>query len=92
MGWCKLSLMSRLFTRRSILVASFAGIIANPLSKLSWAFGATNLNVILGRPTGNSIAISMMTDTPVAVFIEYGTTGKTFTNKSATLQLSLIHI
>ena len=80
--------MSQLITRRSILAGGITGLFANTISKLSWAVGATNLNVILGRPTNNSIAVSLMSDTAVSAYIEYGTTGKTFPSKSATLQLS----
>lgn len=80
--------MSQLIGRRSVLAGGITGLFANTLSKLSWAVGATNLNLILGRPTNNSIAISLMSDTSVSAYIEYGTTGKTFPSKSATLQLS----
>ena len=78
-------------TRRSLLAGFLLTTFSNLIGRSNFASAAPNLNVILGRPTGNSIAVSVMSASPLSVYIDYGTTGKTFTSKSqvSTLQSNI---
>jgi Calcineurin-like phosphoesterase len=68
-------------SRRSLL----AGFILSSLSSLTGkgAYAAPVLNVILGRPTDNSISISLMSSTALTAYVDFGISGKTFASKSA---------
>jgi len=58
-------------SRRSLLGAAFVTSIAS--TSLGRAFGATNpvINQILGRPTNNSIAISVLSSQEVTASVQY---------------------
>lgn len=71
-------------SRRSVLAGLLLTSFSNLIGKGAIANAAPNLNLILGRPTNNSIAISLMSNSAVNAYIDYGTNGKTFTNKSLT--------
>ena len=73
-------------SRRTLILGSIFGAAANVFGLESKTFAAQDLNIILGRPTSNSIAISLMTSNSISCYIEYGTTGKTFPSKSANFQ------
>lgn len=75
-------------SRRSLLVGSAAGYLSQLVGANSNSWAAPSLNLILGRPSNNSIAVSLMSTESISAGIEYGTNGKTFTGKSATIQLS----
>ena len=75
-------------SRRSLLIGSAVGYLSQLVGNNSASWAAPNLNLILGRPSNNSIAISLMSSESITAGIEYGTNGKTFTGKSATLQLN----
>ncbi len=49
---------------------------------------ALPFNLILGRPSNSSIAISVLSQNSGSAFIDYGTTGKTFPSKSGILQIT----
>ena len=74
-------------TRRSLLVAVAASAFAN--TAIGKAVGATPsiANVILGRPTNNSIAASILASEKISAYIEYGYTKTKYTGKSATLEI-----
>ncbi len=48
---------------------------------------AFTYNTILGRPSKNSIAVSVLSESSGVAYVEYGTSGKTFPSKSAQLQI-----
>ncbi|MGI9227139.1 MAG: fibronectin type III domain-containing protein [Candidatus Nanopelagicaceae bacterium] len=75
-------------SRRSLMVGTVSGLVAQFLNKGLNAWAIPSLNLILGRPTNSSIAISLMSTEAISATIEYGTTGKIFTGKSATLKLT----
>ena len=70
------------------MVGTVSGLVAQFLNKGLNAWAIPSLNLILGRPTNSSIAISLMSTEAISATIEYGTTGKIFTGKSATLKLT----
>jgi hypothetical protein len=67
-------------TRRSVIAASLTGLAANSLIAKAFGLDAGLSNVILGRPTDSSIAISVLATEVQSVYVEYGTT-KTSLNK-----------
>ena len=67
-------------SRRSLLAGFLLSTVSNILGRA--AFAAPTLNVILGRPTQNSIAVSLMSSSALTAYVDYGTSGKTFTSKS----------
>jgi len=71
-------------SRRSLLVAAVSTAFAN--SALGKAVGATPsiANLILGRPTGNSIALSVLASEKINAYVEYGYTKSKYTGKTAT--------
>ena len=75
-------------SRRSLLIGSAAGYLSQLVGSNSASWAAPNLNLILGRPSNSSIAISLMSTESISAGIEYGTNGKTFASKSATIQLT----
>lgn len=70
--------------RRSLLLTVAASALAN--TALGKAVGATApvANLILGRPTGNSIALSILTTEKINAFVEYGYTKSKYTSKTPT--------
>lgn len=74
-------------TRRSLLVTVAASTFAN--SAIGRAVGATSpiANVILGRPTNNSIALSILASEKMYAYIEYGYTKTKYTSKSPTIAI-----
>jgi hypothetical protein len=74
-------------SRRSLLVAVVASAFAN--TALGKAVGATPsiVNVILGRPTSNSIALSILAAEKLNAYVEYGYTKTKYTGKSETVSI-----
>ena len=74
-------------TRRSVLAASLTGLLAN--SFLSKAFGLDPglSNIILGRPTDTSIAISILSAEAQMVYVEYGISKSSLSKKTGTVSL-----
>ncbi|MEY4454828.1 MAG: hypothetical protein RIQ45_351, partial [Actinomycetota bacterium] len=48
-------------TRRSLLAGVIYGALANLVGSSSKVYAAQELNIILGRPTSNSIALNLIT-------------------------------
>ena len=73
----------RPLSRRSLLVAALATTFAN--SALGKAVGATApiANVILGRPTSNSIALNVLASEKVRAYVEYGYTKAKYIGKTS---------
>jgi len=55
-------------------------------------FGATlsKYNVMLGRPTNNSVAISVISGTPLSAYIEYGYTATSLSKKTTPVAISAL--
>lgn len=74
-------------SRRTIFVAALASAFAS--TALGKAIGATPsiTNIILGRPTSNSIALSILASQKINAYIEYGYTKNNYTGKSSTIEV-----
>ena len=72
-------------SRRSLLVAAAASAFAN--TAIGQAVGASPsiANIILGRPTNNSIAMSILASEKINTYVEYGYTKTKYTGKSPTI-------
>lgn len=69
------------------MATALASFLVNFIGGIK-SFAATlPFNLVLGRPTNNSIAISVLGQVSGSGYIEYGITGKTFPAKSAQLQI-----
>ncbi len=81
-------ILQKPLTRRSVFAASITGLVAN--SYLAKAFGLDPglSNIILGRPTDSSIAISVLGTEAQSVYVEYGTSKTALVKKSATVALA----
>ena len=81
-------ILQKPLTRRSVFAASITGLVAN--SYLAKAFGLDPglSNIILGRPTDSSIAISVLSAEAQSVYVEYGTSKTALVKKSATIALA----
>jgi hypothetical protein len=71
------------FSRRSLLKGTLAAFAYSILGE--HAFGATlpKYNVVLGRPTKSSIALSLIAGTSLTTYVEYGTSPKSLNKKTA---------
>ena len=74
-------------SRRSLLVAVAVSAFAN--TALGKAVGASPsiVNMILGRPTNNSIALSILATEKVSAYVEYGYTKSKYSGKSSTVSI-----
>jgi hypothetical protein len=74
-------------TRRSLLLAAAASAFAN--TAIGQAIGATPsiANIILGRPTNYTIAMSILASEKINAYIEYGYTKTKYTGKSQTIAI-----
>ena len=81
-------LLSQTISRRSVLAAGALSFSA-PLT-LSTAHGASTpaFNVITGRPTSNSVALSIMSSIDVDAYIEYGVSKTVLNRKTTTFGLN----
>lgn len=75
-------------SRRSLLASTAIGFLTN--SFLGKAFGAdpNTGNVILGRPTSTSIAVSFLPSESLSFYIEYGTSRASFLKKTPVTKAS----
>ena len=75
-------------SRRSLLASTAIGLLTN--SFLGKAFGAdpNTGNVILGRPTSTSIAVSFLPSESLSFYIEYGTSRTSFLKKTPVTKAS----
>ena len=74
-------------TRRSLFGLALTSALAS--TSVGRALGATtpSVNLILGRPTKSSIAISALATEPVKAYIEYGYLKSKYSNKSGAVQI-----
>ena len=81
-------ILHRSINRRSLLVAAFTTLLLN--SRIVRAFGIDLelINVILGRPTNNSIAISVLSTEALDSYVEFGTSATKLTSKTGTTSLT----
>ena len=77
-------ILQKPITRRSVIAASLAGLAANSLIAKAFGLDAGLSNVILGRPTDSSIAISVLATEAQSAYVEYGVT-KTSLNKKTSI-------
>lgn len=75
-------------SRRSVLIGTLSGLATQVFTGSFKSWAVPNLNLILGRPTNSSIAISLMSSESISASIEYGTNSRTFAGKSASLKLA----
>jgi len=73
-------ILQKPLTRRSVIAGSLAGLAANSFIAKAFGLDPGLTNVILGRPTDSSIAISILATEVQSAYIEYGIT-KTSLNK-----------
>jgi len=76
------------FTRRAVLAATAA--LGATLVVVQRAFGLSTprINQVLGRPTNNSIALSVLSDTTVDAYVEYGASGSSFSRRTTTARVT----
>lgn len=69
------------------MATALASLLVNFIGGIKSFAASLPFNLVLGRPTNNSIAISVLGQVSGSGYIEYGITGKTFPTKSAQLQI-----
>ena len=81
--------IQRPISRRSLLAA--AGILALAQTPLGRAIGATapTFNLILGRPTSSSIALSILASENLNAYIEYGYTKSRYTKRTEAIAVPM---
>lgn len=80
--------MDQIISRRSFIAGVASSFLLSMVSGLKSIATALSFNLILGRPTDVSIAISVLSQGSGSAFIDFGTTGKTFPSKSGTMQIT----
>ena len=74
-------------SRRSLFgIAALTAIASTSLGK-AMGITAPAITKILGRPTNNSIAISVLSNADLTGYVEYGTTKTRYTSKTASISL-----
>jgi hypothetical protein len=81
-------LLQKPLTRRSVIAASITGVIANSFLAKALGLDPGLSNIILGRPTDSSIAISVLGTEAQSVYVEYGTSKTALVKKSAPVALT----
>jgi Calcineurin-like phosphoesterase len=81
-------LLQKPLTRRSVIAASITGLVANSFLAKALGLDPGLSNVILGRPTDSSIAISVLGTEAQSVYVEYGTSKTALVKKSAPVALT----
>ena len=82
-------LLQKPLTRRSVIAASITGLVANPFLAKALGLDPGLSNVILGRPTDSSIAISVLGTEAQSVYVEYGTSKTALVKKTAPVALTV---
>ncbi len=75
-------------SRRSVIAASITGLIANSYLAKAFSLDPGLSNIILGRPTDSTIAISVLGSEAQSVYVEYGTSKTALVKKSPTVALT----
>ena len=73
-------------SRRSLLKGAIVTALSTTM--IGRAIGAIYFNVIVGRPTATSAAISLMADAKLFVYLEYGYSKTTIAGKTALIELA----
>jgi hypothetical protein len=75
-------------SRRSLFTAALLTTIAS--TRIGTAFGvsSSSVNIILGRPTKNSVALSLLANEKVKAFIEYGYLKSRYSSKSPVVEVT----
>jgi len=81
-------LLQKPLTRRSVIAASITGFVANSFLAKALGLDPGLSNIILGRPTDSSIAISVLGTEAQSVYVEYGTSKTALVKKSAPVALT----
>ena len=82
-------LLQKPLTRRSVIAASITGLVANSFLAKALGLDPGLSNVILGRPTDSSIAISVLRTEAQSVYVEYGTSKTALVKKTAPVALTV---
>lgn len=80
--------MNKTISRRSFISAVASSFLLSVVGGFKSIAATLPFNLILGRPSNTSIAISVLSQNAGSAYIDYGTTGKTFPLKSSTLQIT----
>lgn len=80
-------ILQRSINRRTLFVASISTMFLN--SRLVRATGVEIqlINIILGRPTNSSIAISVLSTQALDCYVEYGATASSLSSKTSTISV-----
>ena len=81
-------ILQKPLTRRSVIAASITGLVANSFLAKALGLDPGLSNIILGRPTDSSIAISVLGTETQSVYVEYGTSKTALVKKSAPVALT----
>ena len=81
-------ILQKSLTRRSVIAASITGLVANSYLAKAFSLDPGLSNIILGRPTDSTIAISVLGSESQSVYVEYGTSKTALVKKSATVALT----
>jgi len=81
-------ILQKPLTRRSVIAASITGLVANSYVAKAFGLDPGLSNIILGRPTDSSIAISVLGTEAQSVYVEYGTSKTALVKKSAPVALT----
>jgi len=81
-------ILQKPLTRRSVIAASITGLVANSFLAKALGLDPGLSNIILGRPTDSSIAISVLGTEAQSVYVEYGTSKTALVKKSATVAIA----
>jgi hypothetical protein len=77
-------------SRRSILKGLFLSLGYAVLGDTAYGATLSKYNVVLGRPTNNSIAISVIAGTSLNVYVEYGYKATSLTKKTSATSLTAL--
>ena len=74
-------------SRRSALIAAAVGFLSNASARVAGAAELGLSNVILGRPTGSTIALSLLATENKSAYIEYGISKTSLSKKTNPVSL-----
>ena len=75
-------------SRRSLLGSSIALALSSTAIGRALGVTAPTITQILGRPTGNSVALSILANQKLAAFIEYGYSKTKYSNKTKEISIA----
>ena len=80
-------ILQKPLSRRSVIAASITGLLSNTLIAKAFGLDPGLSNVILGRPTDSSVAISVLATEPQSAYLEYGTSKTALIKKTPVINL-----